>query len=119
NDLSTGTTDQRARAYLEINCAHCHNPGGPARTSGLDLRAAQTDPSRLGVWKTPVAVGRGSGGRSYDIVPGEPDASILAHRSGSTELGVMMPDVGRRLVDEEGLTLVRAWIAGLTLPRQP
>ena len=28
----TGTLDQRARAWLEINCAHCHNPRGPAAT---------------------------------------------------------------------------------------
>ena len=32
-DASTGTLDQRARAWLDINCAHCHNPAGKARTS--------------------------------------------------------------------------------------
>lgn len=48
-DQSDGTLDERARAYLEINCAHCHNPNGPANDSGLDLRWIQDDPYALGV----------------------------------------------------------------------
>jgi uncharacterized repeat protein (TIGR03806 family) len=115
NDPATGSLDQRARAWLDVNCAHCHNPDGPARQSGLDLRLAQADPARWGVWKTPVAAGRGSGGRSYGIVPGQPDASILLYRLQATEPGVLMPDLGRRLVDEEGVALIRAWIAALPL----
>jgi uncharacterized repeat protein (TIGR03806 family) len=117
NDPATGTLEQRARAYLEMNCAHCHNPAGAARTSGLDLRMVQSDPAKSGVWKTPIAAGRGSGGRWYDIVPGKPDASILAYRMESTETGVLMPELGRRLVDAEGLALVRAWITSLPDPR--
>jgi uncharacterized repeat protein (TIGR03806 family) len=113
DDPSTGTVEQRARAWLEINCAHCHNPKGPARTSGLDLMASQTDRYKQGIWKTPIAAGRGSGGRFYDIIPGKPDASILVYRIESTELGVMMPELSRRLVHEEGVALVRQWIAGM------
>jgi uncharacterized repeat protein (TIGR03806 family) len=118
NDPSTGTVEQRARAWMEMNCGHCHNPAGSAKATGLDLRAAQSDLFRAGVWKTPVAAGRGSGGRSYDIVPGKPDESILVYRTASTEPGVMMPELGRRLVDEEGLALVRAWIASMPDPRK-
>ena len=117
DDPSTGTLDERARAWLEINCAHCHNPKGPARSSGLDLLAAQNDPYKRGFWKTPVAAGRGSGGRSFDIVPGRPDESILVYRLQSTEPGVLMPELSRRLVDEEGLALMREWIA--SLPTEP
>ncbi len=29
--------DARARAYLDINCGHCHNAKGPANTTALDL----------------------------------------------------------------------------------
>jgi uncharacterized repeat protein (TIGR03806 family) len=114
NDPATGMLDQRARAYLEINCAHCHNPDGPARSAGLDLRALQADPRLWGVGKPPVAAGRGSGGWLYDIVPGKPDESILVYRMESTEIGVLMPELGRRLVDEEGVALIREWIAGLS-----
>jgi uncharacterized repeat protein (TIGR03806 family) len=113
DEPSTGSLDARARAWLEINCAHCHNPRGPAKQSGLDLQFAQSDRAKLGVWKTPVAAGRGSGGRSYGIVPGRPDESILVHRLESTEPGVLMPELGRRLVDREGVALVRAWVAAM------
>lgn len=30
--------EKRTRAYLDINCAHCHNPSGSAFNSNLDLR---------------------------------------------------------------------------------
>lgn len=118
NDPHSGTLEQRARAWLDINCAHCHNPAGPARTSGLDLRLAQAEPVRIGLWKTPVAAGRGSGGRHFDIVPGKPDESILVYRIESTEPGVMMPELPRRLVDEEGVSVIREWIASMP-PGQP
>lgn len=59
-----------ARGWLDSNCAHCHNPGGSASNSGLDLRWEQSDPVKLGIMKRPVAAGRGSGGLEFDVVPG-------------------------------------------------
>jgi uncharacterized repeat protein (TIGR03806 family) len=113
DDPRTGSLEARARAWLEVNCAHCHNPGGPARNSGLDLMASQSNPTAYGVRKAPVAAGRGSGGLEFDIVPGRPDKSILAYRIASTDAGVMMPELGKRLVHEEGLALVRDWISAM------
>lgn len=103
----------RARAYLDVNCAHCHNPSGPADTAGLDLRFTQADSLKIGINKPPVAAGIGTGGRSLDIVPGHPEKSILLFRMESVEPGVMMPELGRRVTDEEGVAVVREWIASL------
>jgi uncharacterized repeat protein (TIGR03806 family) len=114
DDPKSGTLDDRARAWLEINCAHCHNPEGPARNSGLDLLASQRNPTSFGVYKVPVAAGIGSGGRAYDIVPGQPDQSIIAYRVASTHPGVMMPELGKRLVHDEGVALIRQWIAAMS-----
>jgi uncharacterized repeat protein (TIGR03806 family) len=119
NDPATGTLQERARVWLEINCAHCHNPRGPAMQSGLDLRLAQHEPAKYGVWKSPVAAGRGSGGRLYDIVPGEPDASIMVFRLESTEPGVKMPELPSRMVDAEGVKLIREWIASMPRGQPP
>lgn len=113
DDPHSGTLDARARAWLEINCAHCHNPLGPARNSGLDLMASQTNPTAWGLMKPPVAAGRGSGGLAYDIVPGEPDKSILLFRTASTDGGIMMPELGKRLVHEEAVQLLREWIQAM------
>jgi uncharacterized repeat protein (TIGR03806 family) len=105
--------ESRARAYLDANCGHCHAPGRPADTSGLFLTWDETDPTRLGVMKHPVAAGRGSGDLEFDIVPGDPAASILTYRVASTDPGVMMPEVGRGLVHDEGLALLSDWIAAM------
>jgi uncharacterized repeat protein (TIGR03806 family) len=113
-DPAAGTLEERARIWLDANCGHCHNPrGGMARTSGLYLDITQTDPAQLGICKAPVAAGRGSGGRRYGIVPGQPDASILVFRIESTEADIKMPELGRNLVDDQGVALIRQWIAQL------
>lgn len=104
------TLDLRARAWLEVNCAHCHRREGPAKNSGLYLLASQTDPYRMGVNKPPIAAGKGSGGLKYSIVPGNPDQSILVHRITSLEPGEMMPELGRSLKHEEGIQLIRDWV---------
>lgn len=103
----------RARAYLDANCAYCHRPEGSAKNSGLDLSVFAASEFALGIGKGPVAAGRGSGGLRHDIVPGNPDASIAVYRMESTEPAVMMPELGRSTVHDEGVTLIREWIAGL------
>lgn len=112
-DAEHHSIDRRARSWMHVNCAHCHNPIGTARTSGLDLRLTQHDPAKFGVHKVPVAAGHGSGGRSYDIVPGKPDESILLYRIESEDPSIAMPSVGRNLVPIEAAELIRQWIREL------
>ena len=106
--------DERARSYLAINCAHCHAPDGPASTSGLYLGLTTPEGPSLGICKIPVAAGRGSGGRPFNIVPGDPDQSILLFRMESQESDIQMPELGRGLVDTDALGLVSDWITSLT-----
>ncbi len=103
--------EARARAYLAVNCGHCHNRAGFASNSGLWLDPDEADPAHLGINKRPVAAGRGSGGFSFSIAPGQPDQSILLHRMLSSEPGIMMPQFGRSLIHSEGVALIRQWIA--------
>ena len=105
--------DARARAYLDLNCGHCHNPKGPGNTSGLWLDAATQEPLRLGRCKLPIAAGKGTGDFSHDIVPGQPDASILTFRMVSEDPAAMMPELGRSVVHDEGVQLIRDWIASM------
>ncbi len=103
--------EQRARSYLDINCSHCHNPVGPADTSGLDLTVDAEFGPALGVCKLPIAAGSGTGGRAFSIVPGAPDDSILIYRLETTKPSAMMPELGRALSHAEGVQLIREWIA--------
>jgi uncharacterized repeat protein (TIGR03806 family) len=100
-----------ARAYLDVNCAHCHQPGGGASNSGLDLRWEQEGAHAIGIMKRPVAAGRGAGGHDFSVLPGQPDKSILLYRMDSAEPGIAMPELGKSSVDKEGVAVVRRWIA--------
>lgn len=102
---------QRARDYLHVNCAHCHRPGGGGGRSGLSLLRTEDEPHRFGVCKGPVAAGQGSGGLHHDIVPAQPDESIMVYRMESTDPEVKMPELPNRVPHAEGIALVREWIA--------
>lgn len=112
-DDTSASLNNRARAYLDINCAHCHRMEGPGSTSGLLLTYGETRKTAWGYKKRPVAAGRGSGGFTYDIAPGNPDESILTFRMNSTDPGVMMPELGRTTVHKEGVALLRDWIKSI------
>lgn len=105
---------ERALAYLNMNCGHCHNPDGPADTSALILDGNHRSAAQLGVCKPPVAAGGGAGDLLYGIVPGVPERSILVYRMRSTEPDEMMPELGRSLVHDEGVALVADWIDSLS-----
>ena len=105
--------EARARSWLHANCAHCHRLGGNGGSSGLVLLAWETDAYKLGVCKSPAAAGSGTGGHDYDILPGDPAASIMPFRILSTDPEIKMPELPNRIPDERGLAAVEAWIAGM------
>lgn len=115
-DRASASTQAMARAYLDVNCAHCHRPGAMASNSGLDLRWEQDDARALGIFKRPVAAGRGAGDNLYDVVPGHPEKSILLQRMFSAEPGIAMPELGKATVDREGAEAVRRWIVEMPEP---
>ena len=109
SDESQNIND-RVRSYLDVNCGHCHSPTGNANSTGLYLHLDETRDIHLGIYKKPVATGRGSGGLKYSVVPGKPEESILLHRMISLDPGVMMPESGRALSHKEAVEMVRDWI---------
>lgn len=109
--IAPGDLDRAARDYLDANCAHCHNPNGvQGISSQLFLNFDNTDLQRLGVCKQPGSAGAGTGGLTYDIVPGNSEQSILYFRVQTTEPGAMMPLIGRSLEHRRGSELMKAWI---------
>lgn len=112
--LAPDEVEVAARDYLDINCAHCHNPrGAEGVSSQLFLNWDAEDPFHLGVCKKPGSAGKGTFGFTYDIVPGSPESSILWLRMDTVLIGSMMPDFGRSLRDQTGVELIYRWIAQL------
>jgi uncharacterized repeat protein (TIGR03806 family) len=112
--LTGAELDAAARSYLDINCAHCHNPRGvQGMTSQLFLNHDNTDAFHLGVCKRPGSAGTGTGGFTFDIVPGDPDTSILYFRTHTSQVSAMMPLLGRSLTHARGAELLHAWIAAM------
>jgi putative heme-binding domain-containing protein len=104
------TLAARARAYLQVNCAHCHSQhsGGTALIAlGADLTLEET---------------RTVGARPFQgtfgiddariIAPGEPARSVLFYRMAKMGPG-RMPRIGSREIDARGLRLIADWIAHL------
>jgi uncharacterized repeat protein (TIGR03806 family) len=119
SDPSDGTLEQRARGYLESNCAHCHHPQGAARFTGLLLEYNRAYGGQIGVCKRPGSAGPGAGGLDYDIVPGDPDASVMIYRMASVAAQIKMPELAKSVVHDEGTQTVADWIASLTEPECP
>lgn len=112
---------EMARSYFDSNCAHCHAADGAAEETNLWLDYFNMDPveptnkdfTSWGVCKTPTSagnVGNCPDGAINDIVPGNPDYSILLCRMDSVDPGEMMAPVGRTLIHDEGYELIRRWI---------
>jgi uncharacterized repeat protein (TIGR03806 family) len=88
----TLSLDERARAYMDVNCAHCHSPGGsvPA-TFNLDFRY-ETPFSETGIYAN----------------RGEIEA-----RFESTAPIYRMPLLGRTVVHQEALAMLRDYLDSL------
>ena len=117
--LNSSELNDAARAYLDINCAHCHRAqltlpadyAGPAGSSGVQLeynRNFADSPSKFGVCKEPIAGGKD--GYPYDVIPGNADDSYLLFRMTTLESRHKMPELARNIAHMEGTTLIRSWI---------
>ena len=110
---SDADIESRARAYLEVNCQHCHNVKGFAASTGFYLNASGPVDQSHGICKEPTATGQeGSNGRPVDIYPGDALKSILEFRisPAATSAAAVMPPLARSVVHTEGHALIAQWI---------
>ena len=109
---------ERARSYLDANCGACHSTAGGASQNGLFLDWESTDPAAdptsWGTCKVPTSAGGATCGLTYDIVPGQPDQSILICRVESREPKVQMPPLTSKIADQQGVALLREWVQSLS-----
>jgi uncharacterized repeat protein (TIGR03806 family) len=109
-DASGADPGQQVRAYLDANCAMCHQPEGPGNAQ-IDLRYA-TPLAAMGlVDRDPGEGDLGIRGAKL-LVPGQPARSILLERMRRTD-AKGMPNLSHARVDEMAVARVRAWIRRL------
>ncbi|MBO9611192.1 MAG: hypothetical protein J7619_00785 [Dyadobacter sp.] len=89
-DLSV-PLDQRARAYLDVNCAHCHSSVGFAESTRLYLG-----------YELPLSSTRIHTRRDH-----------ILHRIQSANSNIRMPRLGTTVPDSAGVALIKAYIQSL------
>jgi uncharacterized repeat protein (TIGR03806 family) len=104
--------EMRVRAYLDINCAHCHSEETHCAYRPLRLDFSDTsDYTNIGVCVDPdTDLGQDLG---HIIEPGDARSSVLHFRVNSTEPSMRMPLLGRTLLHTEGVSLIEQWIDAL------
>ena len=108
---SAADIESRVRAYLEVNCQHCHNDKGAASNTGYYLDHFRDVNASYGVCKKPTATGGGSCGRQHVLVPGSAGSSIVSCRlSAEDDPQKMMPPIARSVAHGEATALMDQWI---------
>jgi hypothetical protein len=100
----------RVRGWLESNCAHCHNPNGLARSTGVFFDVFRKVDINYGICKRPTTAGSSSGGHQFDIVPGSAADSIVSFRLHSENPSAQMPPISRSVAHDEAVAIVDDWI---------
>ncbi len=116
---------EAARSWLDPNCAHCHAADGELDDQGLFLDYAALDPDNpteadfqsWGICVTPSSAGNVTEDceDKLDVVPGDPDNSLLPCRIASVVPGEMMPTLGRSVVEVDIVPIIRKWIENLPI----
>ncbi len=107
-DDARRSLEDRARSYLDANCAQCHRPGGTV--AYFDARF-DTPLDKQALIDGPVLIDQGID-RPRVIAPHDIWRSIAFMRVNTTG-DIKMPPLGRETIDRKGVELLRNWIAGL------
>jgi uncharacterized repeat protein (TIGR03806 family) len=119
HDDDSRSLKDRARSYLDANCSYCHRNG--VWYSTFDLRY-DTPLEQAQLWSEPLLkhFTDSSNGKPVSfanhalaIQRGNPEDSFILRRMQSIEAGRRMPPLGRTVVDQQGVELVREWILSM------
>jgi len=101
---------QRARSYLDANCAQCHQPGGNGPTFDARYDTPLTNQNIIG---TPAVKGN-LGYDNVDIVtPDDVWRSSLYDRMDEVNPATQMPPLARNLIDTNAVQVMADWINSL------
>jgi uncharacterized repeat protein (TIGR03806 family) len=111
----TAFAQERARAYLDANCAQCHRPDGPGRGE-FDLLFS-TPLSEQHIIGGDVIEPHGIMGATL-LTPQRPDRSLILARMSALD-GTAMPPLAKSRVDDSAVSVFTAWLAAMNLQPKP
>ncbi len=104
---TSAPVEARARAYLDVNCAICHHPGGPAPGS-MDLRVQTPLPdTRLFDVRVEAPIGLPD---EHRIRSGRPESSAVLARMRTRDRHAM-PPLATTVPDTAALALLSEWVS--------
>lgn len=106
----TASLEKRARAWLQLNCAHCHRQNG----GGTGSFVLEDSPSLEDMKLVDMPANQGDFGLTDTklVVSGDPSRSVLLYRMMKSGHG-RMPQFGSAVVDDQGVLLLYDWIKSL------
>jgi len=110
-DDSTRSIEDRARSYLDANCAHCHRPGGTV--AYFDARY-DTPLAQQNLIEGQVLINQGID-NPHTVAPNDIWRSILFMRVNTVE-AIKMPPLAHQVLDRQAVALLRQWIQSLPGP---
>lgn len=112
-NATNASVEDRARSFLDVNCAYCHQPGGPGRAV-FDLRIT-TPLDQANLINGSVAATFGIPG-ARALIPGDLLRSVVYYRVGANDPVGKMPPIARNTVDTADLNVLGEWIDALYGP---
>jgi uncharacterized repeat protein (TIGR03806 family) len=110
-DDHSRSVEERARSWLDANCAYCHRSGGAVTDFDARYETPLAQQKLLGA---PVRINLGIDGAAM-ISPNDVWRSMVLHRTAALD-GRKMPPLAHEMVDPQGVALLAAWIKSLPGP---
>ncbi len=110
-DARGRSAEDRARSFLDVNCAYCHRPGGVV--ADFDGRY-DTPLDRQLLIDVPARINLGLD-RARFVAPHDVWRSVVLARINTLD-GSKMPPLGHETVDREAVAVLEEWIKSLPGP---
>jgi hypothetical protein len=106
---SGASPQERVRSYLDVNCEHCHQPGG----QGITWDARYDTPlAQQNITNYPAAFSLGISDHACVMKARDVWRSVLVSRINTLNQDIQMPDF-RTLIDTNAIQVITGWINSL------